>query len=366
MDVRNLDRAQPRDASPFAVGLNFQYEPYSLADAVVHTRAIRMLESKAPLYPIHRKLRCASRRGLAEIFDDLALHMMPGALRLDEAALLLDGPGVFIEADGTRKRGYCSCKFGIWAESVALFDEIRTRILHIIGDVYAREDIFTIDWYFSDSYGRLEHASFDELAGETLYDEAYPALGMPVADFIARYLDADETVLVLQGAPGTGKTRLVRAVLAAMSARKRDSAQVMYTGDCQVFEKDEIFAKFITGSHDAFVIEDADHRLLARSSGNHDLHRFLAIADGVVRAQGRKIIFTTNLPNVADIDEALLRPGRCFANVRTRALLPAEATCLIARLAPAARDAERLLTVAVSKSGKGATLSELYQVCNHA
>lgn len=45
-----------------------------------------------------------------------------------------------------------------------------------------------------------------------------------------------------------------------------------------------------------------------------------AVADGVVRAQGRKMIFTTNLPNLSDIDEALLRPGRCFASVRVRAL----------------------------------------------
>ncbi len=58
------------------------------------------------------------------------------------------------------------------------------------------------------------------------------------------------------------------------------------------------------------MIEDADHLRMARANGNVDLHRFLAIADGVVRAQGRKIIFTTNLPNVGDIDEALVRPGR--------------------------------------------------------
>ena len=32
--------------------------------------------------------------------------------------------------------------------------------------------------------------------------------------------------------------------------------------------------------------------LLSRASGNEHLHRFLAIADGVVRAQGRKIVFS--------------------------------------------------------------------------
>ena len=106
----------------------------------------------------------------------------------------------------------------------------------------------------------------------------------------------------------------------------------MYTGDKRALENDEIFVDFITGSHDAFVVEDADHLLTARSSGNLDLHRFLAIADGVVRAQGRKIIFTTNLPNITDIDDALLRPGRCFASIRARLLSKDEARALLARI----------------------------------
>jgi hypothetical protein len=52
----------------------------------------------------------------------------------------------------------------------------------------------------------------------------------------------------------------------------------------RALESDEIFVDFITGNHDAFVIEDADHLLKARSNGNVDLQRFLAVADGVVRA----------------------------------------------------------------------------------
>ena len=117
----------------------------------------------------------------------------------------------------------------------------------------------------------------------------------------------------------------MRAILAALSARKGDSARVLYTADQRALDNDEIFVEFITGSHDAFVIEDADHLLMVRAKGNVDLHRFLAIANGVVRAQGRKIIFSTNLPNVGDIDDALIRPGRRFATVRTRALEPGEA-----------------------------------------
>jgi len=122
----------------------------------------------------------------------------------------------------------------------------------------------------------------------------------------------------------------LRGPLAAVCGEPR--AKVLYTADKRAPESDEIFVEFITGSHDAFVIEDADHLLMARANGNVDLHRFLAVADGVVRAQGRKIIFTTNLPNVGDIDEALVRPGRCFATVRTRALERSEAESLLTRL----------------------------------
>ena len=62
-----------------------------------------------------------------------------------------------------------------------------------------------------------------------------------------------------------------------------------------------------------------------RSNGNQNLRRFLTIADGVVRSQGRKIIFSTNLPNVGDLDEALIRPGRCFGRLNVRVLTAEEA-----------------------------------------
>src|SRR5450631_1422846 len=110
------------------------------------------------------------------------------------------------------------------------------------------------------------------------------------------------------------------------TAHGKDAIGARHPGR-DVCSQGEIFVDFITGNHDAFVIEDADHMLMARSNGNVDLHRFLAVADGVVCAQGRKIIFTTNLPNIGDIDEALVRPGRCFATVRIRALDRREAAC---------------------------------------
>jgi ATP-dependent 26S proteasome regulatory subunit len=83
----------------------------------------------------------------------------------------------------------------------------------------------------------------------------------------------------------------------------------------------------------------------------------------VVRAQGRKIIFTTNLPNIGDIDEALVRPGRCFATVRTRALERGEATSLLARIAAArAERSEPADTVALAADMRSITLAAFYRL----
>jgi hypothetical protein len=238
---------------------------------------------------------------------------------------------VFIQAVGKRKANYCSCAFNIWTDTKERAAQLKERILQTIGERFLPEEMFVIDWQFQ-TRGTLTSCSFEERAQEALLDEAYPSLGRPVAAFIDDYLKASESVLILMGAPGTGKTRLVRAILGALSMRKKESAEIMYTADKATLESDEIFVDFITGSHDAFVIEDADHMLKARAAGNLDLHRFLAVADGVVRAQGRKIIFTTNLPNVRDLDEALLRPGRCYALLHIRSLAGREVDRLLERL----------------------------------
>jgi len=200
-----------------------------------------------------------------------------------------------------------------------------------------------------------------KMADDALHDCAYPEIKGGVRAFIARYLAAPETVLVLQGPPGTGKTRLIRAILGEISRRKGEEAECLYTGDMKALEGDALFVKFITGTHDAFVVEDADHLLKPRSDGNEHLHRFLTIADGVVRSQGRKIIFSTNLPNVGDLDEALIRPGRCFARIHVRALTSAEAQVLAAEIA--AGDAEKLARASLTlAAGQGArrSLAEVY------
>jgi hypothetical protein len=154
--------------------------------------------------------------------------------------------------------------------------------------------------------------------------EFYPQLGEDtLASYYDRFVASGSNVLVLIGPPGTGKTSFIRGLLHHTGG----GAIVSY--DTAILESDEIFADFMSGEETFMVLEDADTFLSSRSkSGNTIMHRFLNLGDGLMSTSGKKIIFSTNLPSVRDIDDALLRPGRCFDVIRFGRLEPDQARAI--------------------------------------
>ena len=137
--------------------------------------------------------------------------------------------------------------------------------------------------------------------------EMYPFLGdESLESYYDRYMESSANILLLIGPPGTGKTTFIRGLLAHRSC----SAIVTY--DANILEKDGFFARFIEDDAEVMVLEDSDAFLKSRSDGNTMMHRFLNVGDGLVTTKGKKMIFSTNLPSIRDIDSALIRPGRCF------------------------------------------------------
>jgi SpoVK/Ycf46/Vps4 family AAA+-type ATPase len=161
-----------------------------------------------------------------------------------------------------------------------------------------------IEWIYSSDGGSVNvPLNRDRLPVE----EMYPFLkGETLDSYYDRYMESSANILLLIGPPGTGKTTFIRGLL----AHRNCSAIVTY--DAQILEKDAFFAKFIEDDAEVMVLEDSDAFLKSRSDGNTMMHRFLNVGDGLVTTKGKKMIFSTNLPSIRDIDSALVRPGRCF------------------------------------------------------
>lgn len=158
-------------------------------------------------------------------------------------------------------------------------------------------------------------------------EEMYPFLnGESLESYYDRYMESSANILLLIGPPGTGKTTFIRGLL----AHRNCSAIVTY--DAAILEKDGFFARFIEDDAEVMVLEDSDAFLKSRSDGNTMMHRFLNVGDGLVTTKGKKMIFSTNLPSIRDIDTALVRPGRCFDIVTFDALNHGQAVALATKL----------------------------------
>jgi len=189
-----------------------------------------------------------------------------------------------------------------------------------IMDAFKDEKHAQIKWWTKGSHGP-ETREFYLPKNETkIFSEFYPDLGDP-AKYIADYIASNESVLLLAGPPGTGKTTLLRHMI----TDHRMCAHVIY--DEALMQSDQVFQSFLFDDNsEVMIIEDADTILSAREQdGNKLMSRFLNVSDGLIKLPNKKLVFTTNLTDFGKVDQALLRPGRCFGVMHTRALHLAEA-----------------------------------------
>lgn len=161
---------------------------------------------------------------------------------------------------------------------------------------------------------------------------AYPWLPTEIGEYIDGYMNSNASVLVLIGPPGTGKTSFIKQLI------HRSGSDAKITYDEKVMSDDSLFAGFVEDDAKFLIMEDADAFLKSRADGNTMMHRFLNVSDGLISARDKKLVFSTNLPSIRDIDDALLRAGRCYDVIEFRALTRAEAEPVAAELGLELRD----------------------------
>lgn len=201
-----------------------------------------------------------------------------------------------------------------------------TKIHEYLSERIEKSVVPTVIWTFAQANHRSSR-NVQIKRAQTVYPEFYPWIG-DVEAYYERYLESESAVLILLGETGTAKTSFIRNMI------WRHGMSTMFTYDEVLLEKDEMFADFMTGNTDLLIVEDADILLTDRENGGNKLmSKFLNIGDGLAAGKHKKkIIFTANMLEMARIDSALLRPGRCF-DCRVFRKLTFEEACAAARVA---------------------------------
>ena len=168
-----------------------------------------------------------------------------------------------------------------------------------------------IDWVYNDQGGSMRLP----IKRKPLIRSAYPYISGDIESYIDDYINGPSSILLLLGEPGTGKTTFISELI----YQSKQSATLTY--DEKVMSQDGFFASFMDSDDvNLLIMEDADSFIRSRTEGNMLMHKFLNVSDGLIANPKKKLIFSTNLASIEDVDSALIRPGRCHDVIKFRKL----------------------------------------------
>lgn len=145
------------------------------------------------------------------------------------------------------------------------------------------------------------------------------------------FLNEQESGLIVwHGEKGSGKTTAIRHLLT-----HTDKNYLLVTNSIAAHMAEPEFIAFMMENKDSvFILEDCEQILMAREENRFGgaIANILNMSDGLMSdIFNIKFICTFNT-DIANIDEALLRPGRCFVNYEFKALNKDKSTALLQSL----------------------------------
>ena len=278
---------------------------------------------------------CSYRNGVLGEYKDIDYNFIINELEeIGQLYEIMEMDDLIVISENCVMKLYCGKNDNIYsyrAEFAYKDMETYDHINNILSKIETDKDltlrnikIFSHNWQ-----GRVEEFDIDEKIYETVHSDSYPFIrNGDINSYVDDFFNGDENVLVFVGPAGTGKTKLIRHML--RESKSYDFNKIIYTTSSKVLESDELFNEFMT-SKAILVLEDIDFHLQDRKDYNPLMYKLLGSSDGLITSRG-KIIISTNVDSENKIDEALIRPGRCFDTAKFRLLNMGEANNLLYEL----------------------------------
>ena len=212
------------------------------------------------------------------------------------------------------------------AEAVAIADEVEARVPRPAAPR-------SVEVCFTDRDAGSRHLSVDVVPWPEARSGYSPAVQAAVDSLVDHVPDraSARRLLLWHGPPGTGKTSAVRSLMHAW----REWADPVVLTDPETLLSDGRYLRRLVLDADGerwqlLVLEDAEG-LLRKETGRRAMSTLLNLTDGLL-GQGLRCLFliTTN-ERLAALHPAVVRPGRCLAQVEFGPLPAAQAATLLGR-----------------------------------
>lgn len=158
--------------------------------------------------------------------------------------------------------------------------------------------------------------------------------------------ERESGLAILYGTAGSGKTSFIKALIGSL-----DKQFILVTTAIAAHMAEPEFIAFMMENKDSiFILEDCEQVLMSREENRFGgaISNILNMSDGLMSdIFNIKFICTFNT-DIENIDEALLRPGRCFVNYEFKPLCKEKTTSLLKSLGHEVENPEEM------------TLAEIY------
>jgi ATP-dependent 26S proteasome regulatory subunit len=142
--------------------------------------------------------------------------------------------------------------------------------------------------------------------------------------------ERESGLAVLHGCMGSGKTTFIKNMISSM-----DKQFILVTNTIAAHMAEPEFIAFMMENKDSvFILEDCEQILMNREENRFGgaISNILNMSDGLMSdIFNIKFICTFNT-DIKNIDEALLRPGRCFVNYEFKPLCAEKSSKLLKSL----------------------------------